>query len=224
MRKLAALLCFLAVVVAPSTSASAAVLGFQSEESPTSRIARDAPGSTLVGVDGLNLTGQPGAVRAGRGPRRQLAASHAAGLPAALLVGNYSSAINDFSEPLAYKTLASPPRSGRPGAHARRRRPLGGLGSGSRSTSSRFTRATPPGLVTLLPTLRGDLGPSASLTVCVANRPRPSSIAANGYDLAGIAQSVEPGRADGLRPARPVGERRRAGRRDAWVTRGPAGA
>jgi spore germination protein len=187
--KLATFLCLIAAVGAPS--ASAAVLGFQSEESPTSRIARDAPALGLVGVDGLNLTGRPGAVT---GPtaaqRRQLRAAQAAGLPAALLVGNFSPKIGDFSEPLAWRTLSDPTAST---ALARtlsgdvRREGWSGISVDLESLRAR-DRA---GLVRLLADLRADLGEGTSLTVSIANLASAAEYAANGYDLKGIAGSVD---------------------------------
>jgi spore germination protein YaaH len=175
---------------APAAAPTLPVLGFQSDGSPTSLIAQDAPGLGSVGVDGLNLTGKPGAVSApAASDRAQLAAAHAAGLPAALLVGNYSDKINDFSEPLAYKTLASPTAIGKlAAALSAEVRSEGWDGISVDLESLRARDAA--GLVTLLSDLRSDLGLSASLTVCVENLTSASSYPANGYDLAGIAQSV----------------------------------
>jgi spore germination protein len=175
---------------APAAAPTLPVLGFQSDGSPTSLIAQDAPGLGSVGVDGLNLTGKPGAVSApAASDRAQLAAAHAAGLPAVLLVGNYSGAINDFSEPLAYKTLASATAIGKLAATLSadvRSEGWDGISVDLESLQARDAA----GLVTLLSDLRSDLGPSASLTVCVENLTAAKQYPANGYDLAGIAQSV----------------------------------
>ena len=189
MLKLAAFLCFLAAVGAPS--ASAKVLGFQSEESPTSRIARDAPALGLVGVDGLNLTGRPGTVtRPTAAQRRQLRAAQEAGLPAALLVGNFSAKINDFSEPLAWRTLSDPAATAalaRTLAADVRREGWSGISVDFESLRSRDSA----GLVKLLADLRAELGEGASLTVSISNEATAAEYAANGYDLPGIAESVD---------------------------------
>ena len=189
MRKLAALLCFLAAVTAPSASAS--VLGFQSEESPTSAIARDAPALDLVGVDGLNLAGRPGAAtRPTAAQRRQLRAATAAGPPAALLVGNFSPKINDFSEPLAWRTLRAPAARdalARSLAADVRREGWSGISVDLESLRSRDRG----GLVRLLADLRAELGEGTSLTVSIANESTAAKYAANGYHLTGIAESVD---------------------------------
>jgi spore germination protein len=175
---------------APATAPTLPILGFQSDGSPTSLIAQDAAGLGSVGVDGLNLAGKPGAVSAPEASdRAQLAAAHAAGLPAVLLVGNYSDKINNFSEPLAYKTLASPTAMGKLAATLSadvRSEGWDGISVDLESLAPRDAS----GLVTLLADLRTDLGPSASLTMCVENLTAAKQYPANGYDLAGIAQSV----------------------------------
>ncbi len=104
-----AVMLLLAVGGAPSAAAAAVpVFGFQSEGSPTARIAEDARALGSVGVDGVNLTGPPGIVsHPTAAARRQLSAAHAVGRTAVLLVGNFSAKIGDFSEPLAWRTLHS---------------------------------------------------------------------------------------------------------------------
>jgi spore germination protein len=175
---------------APATSSALPILGFQSDGSPTSLIAQDAGGLGSVGVDGLNLTGKPGAVSApAAADRAQLAAAHAAGLPAVLLVGNYSNQINDFSEPLAYNTLRSPTAIATLAttlAGDVRSEGWDGISVDLESLHARDAA----GLVTLLADLRSDLGASASLTMCVSNLTSARQYPANGYNLAGIAQSV----------------------------------
>jgi spore germination protein len=180
----------LAFAATPASSPTLPVLGFQSDGSPISLIARDAPGLGSVGVDGVNLTGTPGAVSAPpASDRAQLAAAHASVLPAVLLVGNYSNKINDFSEPLAYKTLASPSAIGKLAATLSADVRSEGWDGISVDLESLHARDA-AGLVTLLSELRADLGPSASLTVCVENLTAAKQYPANGYNLAGIARSV----------------------------------
>jgi len=175
---------------APAASPALPILGFQSDGSPTSLIAQDAAGLGSVGVDGVDLTGKPGAVSAPVArDRAQLAAAHAAGLPAVLLVGNWSDRINDFSEPLAYRTLRSPAAIGKLAASLSGEVTSEGWDGISVDLESLHARDA-AGLVTLLADLRSDLGPSASLTMCVSNLTSARSYPANGYDLAGIAASV----------------------------------
>src|SRR5947209_6506538 len=106
---LMALVGWLALTAGGSEGAGPAlqVLGFQSEGSSPARIDQSAGSMTLVGVDGINLSG-PGKVSApDQAARRQLARARADHLPAVLLIGNWSSQVNDFSEPLAYQTLGN---------------------------------------------------------------------------------------------------------------------
>ncbi len=166
------------------------ILGFQSDGAPTSLIARDAPGLGSVGVDGLNLTGRPGAVSApAADDRAQLAAAHAQGLPAVLLVGNFSAKINDFSEGLAWRTLRSPAATHTLAATLAgdvRGEGWNGISVDMESLQARDR----DGLTALLADLRADLGPTASITVNVENLTSPAQYPANGYDLPAIARSV----------------------------------
>ncbi len=189
---IAALLSFAALALGGTPAASPAlpILGFQSDGSPTSLIARDAAGLGSVGVDGVDLSGKPGAVSAPVGTdRAQLAAAHAAGLPAVLLIGNWSSKINNFSEPLAYRTLHSPAAVRKLAATLTGDVRADGWDGISVDLEALRARDA-AGLVTLLSDLRGDLGANASLTMCVGNLTYAGSYPVNGYDLAGIAKSV----------------------------------
>jgi spore germination protein YaaH len=180
----------LALGATPAASPARPILGFQSDGSPPSLISQDASGLGSVGVDGVDLTGKPGAVSApAASDRAQLAAAHAAGLPAVLLVGNWSDKINDFSEPLAYKTLSSAVAIRKLAAALSDDVKSEGWNGISVDLESLHARDA-AGLVTLLADLRSDLGPSASLTMCVSNLTSARSYPANGYDLAGIAKSV----------------------------------
>jgi spore germination protein len=186
-----ALLLTLLAAGAARASATVPVLGYQSEESPTSLIARDAAGLGTVGVDGLNLTGRPGAVSDPTSEQReQLSAAHAAGLPAVLLVGNYSSRINDFSEPLAWRTLSSP------GSITALANSLTDdvRAEGWDGISVDFESLHPrdrDGLTELLRDLRADLGPEVSLTINIQNSTSAAEYAAYGYDLPALAESVD---------------------------------
>src|SRR5579863_1886513 len=73
-----------------------AALGFQSDYSPARLIGENAKAMTLVGIDGIDLTG-PGTVSLPTvADRHQLAVAHADGLPGVLLVANWSDKVNDF--------------------------------------------------------------------------------------------------------------------------------
>ncbi len=186
---IAALLGSLALALG-GAPAALPILGFQSDGSRTSLIGEDAAGLGSVGVDGVDLTGRPGAVSAPvASDRAQLAAAHAAGLPAVLLVGNWSDKINDFSEPLAHRTLSSARAIGKLAAALSSDVNSGGWDGISVDLESLQARDA-AGLVTLLSDLRTDLGASPSLTVCVSNLTSAKAYRANGYDLAGLAAPV----------------------------------
>jgi spore germination protein len=181
----------LAVGAAGSATAALPILGYQSEEAATSLIGRDAAGLGSVGVDGLNLTGRPGAVSSPTDEQRaQLAAARGAGLPAVLLVGNYSAKIGDFSEPLAWRTLGSAKATEALAsalANDVRREGWSGISVDLESLQARDRR----GLTGLLADLRADLGPEASLTIDVQNVTTLSAYRAYGYDLPALARSVD---------------------------------
>lgn len=79
------------------------VTGYQEEGSPVSAIDPSAGAMTTVWVDGVNLAPSGHAVGApDAAALRQLAAAHGHGSKAILLIGNWSNAVNDFSEPLLH--------------------------------------------------------------------------------------------------------------------------
>jgi spore germination protein len=173
-----------------SSTARLAVLGFQSEGSAVRLIDRNARAMTLVGVDGVDLTG-PGRVSApDAAARRQLLRAHADDLPAVLLVDNWSDRVNDFYEPLAHETLRSATATGRAAVALAREVRLGEWDGVSVDLESLAPRDR-AGLTRFLADLRADLPPADSLTVCVTAFTSPSAYRANGYDLAGLAGSAD---------------------------------
>jgi spore germination protein YaaH len=119
-----------------------------------------------------------------------LSAAHAAGRPAALLVGNFSPRIGDFSEPLAWHTLRSPPAT----ADLARRLTADVRAEGWDGISvdlEALRGRDRSGLTRLLADLRADLGAAASLTVAVENVTAVADYPARGYDLAAAARSVD---------------------------------
>jgi spore germination protein YaaH len=182
-----------AAVAGVSRSAAAgprlAVLGFQSEASAPALIDRSERSMTFVGVDGVDLTG-PGIVSApDRAALGQLARAHADRLPAVLLIGNWSDAVGDFSERLAYQTLRSPALVAAAAASVASDVASGGWDGVSVDLESLAPRDR-GGLTRFVADLRGDLPVADSLTVCVTAFTSLSDYAANGYDLAGLAASA----------------------------------
>jgi spore germination protein len=167
-----------------------AVLGFQSADATPALIDADAAALTLVGVDGINLIG-PGRVSApDSAVLAQRARARARGLPAVLLVGNWSPRIGDFSELLADRTLRSPSLVGA----AARRVAHEALGSGFDGVSVDLESLAPrdrTGLSQFVADLRADLPAGASLTVCLEAFTTLPDYAANGYDLPALAASAD---------------------------------
>lgn len=199
-RSLGALAAGVALLTAGIATASAdssraqggklAILGFQSDGDPTRLIDRNARAMTIVGVDGINLVG-PGQLTApGNVDIAQLARAHADGLPAALLVGNWSPRINDFSETLAHQTLGSPSAVLRAASTVAREVTSGHWDGVSVDLESLAPRDS-TGLSAFVAALRAQLPANASLTVCLEAFTSPGAYGANGYDLATLAGSAD---------------------------------
>jgi spore germination protein len=180
-----------AALPAPSTAgAGLAVLGFQSEDTAANRIDRSVRAMTMVGIDGVDLNGSGWVSKPDSSARRQLARSHADGLPAVLLVGNWSNRVGDFYEPLAHRTLGSSAnveRAARALARDVRRQGWNGVSVDLESLRPR-DRA---GLTRLVSDLRADLPADASLTICLQASASLSGYRASGYDLPGLAASAD---------------------------------
>jgi spore germination protein len=166
-----------------------AVLGFQSEGSPTGLIARNARAMSVVGVDGVNLTPAGGVSAPDQAALGQLRAATAAGLPAVLLIGNWSDRINDFSEPLAHRVLGNAAAITADAATLAADVRADGWSGISVDLESLAPRDR-SGLTAFLAALRADLPPADSLSMCVTNFTSLGQYAVNGYDLAGIAASA----------------------------------
>jgi spore germination protein len=181
-----------ALVCAAGSSASAplAVLGFQSDYSPAHLIGDNAKAMSLVGVDGVNLTG-PGTVSAPTAAdKHQLSVSHDHGLPAVLLVANWSNQTNDFSEPLAHETLGSTQKTDDAASALASEVADGGWDGVSVDLEALAPRDT-AGLTRFVSDLRADLPGGDSLTICISATTSHSAYAAMGYDLPALAASVD---------------------------------
>jgi spore germination protein YaaH len=178
------------VGVSEASSARLAVLGFQSEDSPPGLIDRSARSLALVGVAGVDLSGAGVVSAPDPAALRQLVRAHADGLPAVLLVGNWSQAVGDFSEPLAYRTL----RSAAAVASAASAVAQDVVDSGWNGVSVDLESLAPrdrTGLTRFVADLRADLPAADSLSVCVEAFTSLSDYRANGYDLLGLTASTD---------------------------------
>ena len=181
-----------ALVCAAGSSATTplAVLGFQSDYSPAHLIGDNAKAMSVVGIDGVDLTG-PGTVsKPTAADRRQLAAAHAHGLPAVLLVANWSDKVNDFSEPLAHETLDSTQKVDDATAALAAAVVDEGFDGVSVDLESLARRDT-AGLTHFVSRLRSELPSDDSLTICISATTSHSASAAMGYDLPALAASAD---------------------------------
>jgi spore germination protein YaaH len=186
----AALIGLLGLVGGAGARTGQAVTGFQTESSPTWLIDRSAAALSTVSVDGVSLR-ELGTVSAPDLPALlQLARAHRDGLRAELLVDNWSNAIGNFSEPLAFATLS------RPAAIAAVASALAGevRADGWDGITVDIESLAPrdlPGLTAFVAALRARLPTRATLSVTVSNHTSAARFVANGYDLAGLGASAD---------------------------------
>ena len=187
---LAVLLVALLAAAGSSATTRLAVLGFQSDYSPARLIRENAKAITLVGIDGVDVSG-PGTVSAPTAAdKHQLAVAHVHGLPAALLVANWSDRVNDFSESLAHETLGSTQKTDDAAAALAGYVAQGGWDGVSVDLEALAPRDT-AGLTRFVSDLRAGLPSGDSLTICISATTSHSAYAAMGYDLPALAASVD---------------------------------
>jgi spore germination protein len=175
----------------PDQPARLAVTGYQEESSPVSGIGRSAATLTTVGVDGVNLTASGHAVSTpDAAALRQLAAAHTRQLPAILLIGNWSNAIGDFSEPLAHRMLSNPTAIAAVASTLARVVAEQGWDGISVDLES-LTARDRAGLTSFITSLRAALPAQAWLAIDVQNDGSAAAYAANGYDLHAIGAAVD---------------------------------
>lgn len=168
-----------------------AVTGYALGSLRGATLRRDAPHLTTVTVAGVGIDPTGRRVAApGADVARVLARAQAAGLHAELLLSNYSDRIGDFDTRAADRLLTHP---GRIRAVARQvAEHAVSLGVDGINVDLEALRPRDaPGLVELLRQLRSVLPDGALLTIDVSARGSADSYRAGGYDLAGIAATVD---------------------------------
>ena len=187
---LALVLASIAVAAGSSQAAGKlAILGFQSDSDQAKLIDQNARAMTMVGIDGINLLAAGKVSAPTPVDLAQLQRAHADGLPAVLLIGNWSPEINDFSEKLAHQTLGDPAavRSAATAVAADvTEQHWDGVSVDLESLAPRDRT----GLSAFLAALRTALPAGDSLTVCLEAFTSPGEYAANGYDLKALAGSA----------------------------------
>lgn len=171
---------------AHATVAKLAILGFQSDSDPTRLIDQNAGAMTVVGIDGINLVDSGHVSAPSSADLAQLARAHADGLPAVLLVGNWSARVNDFSEKLAHRTLGN-----RAAVQSAAAAVAGDVTQEHWDGVSVDLESLAPrdrtGLAAFVAALRAALPLGDALTVCLEAFTSPAAYAANGYDLKALA-------------------------------------
>jgi spore germination protein len=167
-----------------------AVLGFQSDYSPARLIDENAKAMTLVGVDGVNLAGAGTVSAPTAADRKQLTRAHAHGVPGVLLVANWSDKVNDFSEPLAHKTLGDTAKTDEAASALAAEVATGGWDGVSVDLEALAPRDT-AGLTRFVSDLRAGLPSGDSLTICISATTSLADYGAMGYDLPALAASVD---------------------------------
>jgi spore germination protein len=187
----AAALLSLAPAGAQAATPGLAVLGFQEEDGPLSRIDASAAALSTVGVDGVNLLPGGASVTApGKRGLAQLARAHANGLKAILLIGNFDESIEDFNEAMAYALLGDPAHVSAVAAQLSsyvRAQGWDGISVDLESLAPRDTS----GLVAFVGDLRHDLPTTAVVNVDVTNYTKAGEYRATGYDLSALGAAAD---------------------------------
>lgn len=168
-----------------------AVTGYALPGTAPRIVRRDAQALTTVTVSAVSVTADGSSTtRPADGADDLVAAAHASGLRAELLVGNWSERLGDFDPDAASALLGDPARIA---AVAGRLVTLVAAGGwdGVNVDLERVRRRDGRGLVDLLAALRERLPPTASLTIDVSARTSRSAYRAGGYRLAEIAALVD---------------------------------
>lgn len=143
---------------------------------------------SVVGADGVELKPDGRAItRVGQPLKAELARARADGLRAELLLSNYSEPIQDFSEPLGHRLLASRANTARVAralARIVRSQPWDGICVDLESLTHRDAN----GLTRFLRALRRDLPSGRSLSVALMNATSPAGFTGWGYQLTAIGR------------------------------------
>ena len=173
-----------------SATSSLAITGFQRDWDPTTTIDRSAASLTTVVVDGVNLTAHGNSITAPTSSdTAQLVRTHHDHLRAELLVGNWSSAINDFSEPVAHTMLASAPNRAAVVSKLAAAVHSGGWNGVSVDLESLLSRDT-AGLSAFVTALRTALPTADTISVNIQNESTASDFSAAGYNLTALGKSA----------------------------------
>lgn len=163
---------------------------FQGAWSDPELITENAAAISVVAVDGINFAAPGELTDVSDDAVAQLTAAHAAGLPAELMVGNFDTAIDDFSADLAHATLSDA------GAATNAVTTIVNLVTeqGWDGVSVDMESLEPrdaAGLTAFVQELRGGLGSAPSVSIAIMLEDSAAGYAARGYDLGAISADVD---------------------------------
>ncbi|HVY08609.1 MAG TPA: glycosyl hydrolase family 18 protein [Mycobacteriales bacterium] len=179
-----------AAVAGRSAAPPARVLitGFHEAGDANGLITRSAAALTTVGVDGVSITRTGGGVH--EPDAAAVRAEHVAqqhGLRAEFLVSNWA---GGFSPGLAHRLLSSPRNIDRVAAKLAQYVEDQNWDGVSIDLESLHNRDA-SGLVSFLQALRSDLAAGRTLSICISNSITSAEYRHRGYDLAGVAATVD---------------------------------
>ncbi|QRX89474.1 glycosyl hydrolase family 18 protein [Streptomyces noursei] len=167
------------------------VLGYQVQGDATALIDASAPALGSVGVDGVNISPAGSGVDApGATAHGQLAAAHAHGLPAELLVGNFNATTDDFDESAANRLLSSAANIDNVVTALGNAVSSQGWDGVSIDMESLAARDT-DGLTRFVTALRRALPARKTISIAVTTYTDTADYAANGWDLPALGQLVD---------------------------------
>ncbi len=168
-----------------------AVTGYIEQGTSPSLIGRSASALNTVGIDGINLIDAADRVTTPDASMRALlATTHADGLRAELLMGNFDNAINDFSTTVA-RTLLHNTVNIRKVTTQLAHIVAGEKWDGVTVDLESLDASDRRGLVTFVTMLRAALPASCSLSIDVQASTTLSGYEQGGYDLARLGQVVD---------------------------------
>ncbi|MDF8263552.1 glycosyl hydrolase family 18 protein [Luteipulveratus flavus] len=164
---------------------------FQDSSAATSLIDRSKAAITTVGVDGVTLAADGTRLDpADSAVDRQRARTRKDGLKAELLVSNFSSTRNDFSEPIAHTLLSNPSNRARVVKQLTTyvtAKHWDGISIDLESLRPRDSS----GLIALLRGLRASLPAGATLSISLMAATTPQEYVDAGYDLTAIGRLTD---------------------------------
>jgi len=163
---------------------------FQGEWSDARLIDESADAIDVVAVDGLNLVAGGGITPASPEAHAQADQAHTDGLTAEIMIGNFDSALADFSEELAWATFSDPARTEAAAtavADIVEEQGWDGVSIDFESLEQRDAT----GLLAFTTSLRERIGPNRNISIALMVQDSAAGYAAAGYDLDALVPLID---------------------------------